>query len=414
MVPSAFTILDTLPLTPSGKVNRKGLPTPDREIIREHEYVAPRTPTELQLTQIWSEVLNVNDVGVQDNFFDLGGHSFIAVRLMSQIQEQFQINLPLATLFQSPTIEQLAIALDSDSSKQLWSPLVPIQPYGSLPPFFCVPGAGGNVLYFHDLAKYLGNEQPFYGLQAQGLDGETKPLGSIEEIASQYIKAIQTVQPVGPYFLGGHSFGGKVAFEMATQLQSIGESVALVAILDAPAPSSEIDRDDYYFNWNDARWICEIIKVVEELCGENLSLSHEVLTSLILEEQIHYLKQHLEMLGFLPPQTDVKLVAGLLQVYRTQCRIIYTPHNTSTTPITLFRAWEENPEHENSEEEKSEDISQDPVFQDPAWGWNRLCDQEVEIHPVPGNHISMMNEPHVKVLAQKLHKSLQQGRENHR
>jgi acyl carrier protein len=272
MVPYAFITIDTLPLTSNGKVDRKALPAPDGEISREQEYVAPRTEIELQLAQIWSSVINITPVGVKDNFFELGGHSLLAVRLMSQIQQQFQSNLPLATLFQSPTIEQLAVVVGSDSSTKLWSPLVPLQPLGSLPPFFCVAGAGGNVLYFHHLARYLGGDQPFYGLQAQGLDGETKPLQSVEEIACQYIKAIQTVQPVGPYFLGGHSFGGKVAFEMATQLQRQGQPVALVAILDTSAPISEVNHKDYFSNWDNARWIYLIAEVFEELFGENLQI----------------------------------------------------------------------------------------------------------------------------------------------
>ncbi|NEN99012.1 MAG: amino acid adenylation domain-containing protein, partial [Moorea sp. SIO3I7] len=313
MVPSAFVTLDTLPLTPNGKVDRFALPAPDGEITREHKYVAPRTTIELELTQIWSDVLNLTSVGVQDNFFELGGNSLIAVRLMSLIQEKFQINLPLATLFQSPTIEQLAVVLGSDSSTTLWSPLVPIQPNGSLPPFFCVGGAGGNVLYFHHLARYLGGDQPFYGLQAQGLDGETKPLESIEEIAGQYIKAIQTVQPVDPYFLGGHSFGGKIAFEMATQLQRLGESVALVAILDTSAPISELNPKEDFATWDNARWICHMAGVLEELFGENLQLSDDTLDSLTPEKQINYLKQQLEIVGVLPPQADIKIVRGLLQ-----------------------------------------------------------------------------------------------------
>ena len=318
---------------------------------------------------------------------------------MSQIHQHFQINLPLATLFQSPTIEQLAVVLGSSSYREFWSPLVPIQPKGALTPFFCVAGAGGNVLYFHHLARYLGKDQPFYGIQAQGLDGETKPLQSIEEIACHYIEAIQTVQPAGPYFLGGHSFGGKVAFEMAQQLQRQGQSVAYVAILDTSAPIPELNPKVDVSNWDNARWMCEIVVLVEELFGENLQISYEVLASLTPEKQLNYFKQQLEMVGVLPPQADIKLLRGFLQVFRTQCQVDYVPHNTSPTPITLFRAQEISSQQENSPH----------LFQDPARGWNQFSDGEVEIHTVPGNHISMMSEPHVKVLAQKLQKSLEQA-----
>ncbi|ARV58849.1 hypothetical protein BZZ01_09565 [Nostocales cyanobacterium HT-58-2] len=399
MMPSAFVTLDTLPLTPNGKIDRLALPAPEQEITRVQKYVAPRTTIELQLAQIWSSVINMTSIGVRDNFFELGGHSLLAVRLMSHIQQHFQINLPLATLFQTPTIEQLAVVLGSSSYKKLWSSLVPIQPNGTLTPFFCVAGAGGNVLYFHQLAQYLGKDQPFYGIQAQGLDGETKPLQSIEEIACHYIEAIQTVQPVGPYFLGGHSLGGKVAFEMAQQLQRQGQSVACVAILDTAAPIPELNPKVDVSNWDNARWICEIAVLVEELFGENLQVSYEALASLTSEKQLNYFKQQLEMAGILPPHADIKLVRGFLEVFRTQCQLDYVPHNTFPIPITLFRAEEVSSQQENSPH----------LFQDPARGWNQFSDGEVEIHTVPGNHISMMSEPHVKVLAQKLRKSLEQA-----
>ena len=171
MVPSAFVFLDALPLTPNGKVDRRALKAPDSELNRSVSFIAPRDALELQLAQIWSEVLEVDWIGIQDNFFDLGGHSLLAVRLMAKIQQQFGKNLPLATLFQGATIEQFAAILRKDSDSSVWSSLVAIQPSGSKPPFFCVPGAGGNVIYLYDLARCLGLDLPFYGLQAVGLDG---------------------------------------------------------------------------------------------------------------------------------------------------------------------------------------------------------------------------------------------------
>ncbi|WP_143288381.1 thioesterase domain-containing protein, partial [Calothrix rhizosoleniae] len=234
MVPSVFVTLESLPVTPNGKVDRKALPVP--EIERDVEYVAPRTKVEEIIANIFAQVLELENIGIYDNFFELGGHSLLAFHLMSEIQKRFQKKLPLATLFQNPTIKQLALFLISNGETELWSTLVPIQRNGSLPPLFYVPGAGGNVLSIDNLKQYLGNNQPLYGLQAQGLDGEIEPLESIEEIAQNHIKAIQTVQPTGPYFLSGYSFGGHVVFEMANQLQRMGESVAYVGILDTLAP----------------------------------------------------------------------------------------------------------------------------------------------------------------------------------
>jgi acyl carrier protein len=174
-------------------------------------------------------------LGIHDNFFELGGHSLLAVRLMAEIQQQFGKNISLATLFQGATIEQLANILRQQTDSQAWSPLVAIQPHGSKPPFFCMPGSGGNVIYFHQLARHLGTEQPFYALQARGVDGKSAPFTRVEDMADYYLKAIQTVQPQGPYLLGGHSFGVIVAFEMAQQLHRQGQKVARLAILDLPA-----------------------------------------------------------------------------------------------------------------------------------------------------------------------------------
>jgi acyl carrier protein len=147
MVPAAIVLLEALPLTPNGKVDRRALPVPDtaRPELQE-AFVAPRDNLELQLAQIWEDVLNVRPIGVTDNFFNLGGHSLLAVRLMAQIQQQFGQNLPLATLFQAPTIEQLATTVRQPTRSEDWSPLVKIQQGGSKRPFFCLPGAGGNVL----------------------------------------------------------------------------------------------------------------------------------------------------------------------------------------------------------------------------------------------------------------------------
>ncbi|PSB52343.1 non-ribosomal peptide synthetase [Chamaesiphon polymorphus CCALA 037] len=398
MVPAAIVTLDSIPLTPNGKVDRKALPIPDGEISRMHEYVAPRTPSEEIIANIFASVLSVRTVGIYDNFFDLGGHSLLAIQLVSRIQQHFQINLPLAILFESPTVEQLAIVIDSPLSTKLWSSLVSIQSDGSLPPFFCIPGVGGNVLCFAKLAEYLGKNQPFYGLQAQGLDGEQSPLESIEEIAHEYIKDIKRVQSVGPYFLGGHSFGGKVAFEMAQQLRKEGESVAFVAVLDI-SPMAQSDRHSDLQSWDRAMWICQITEVIGGISGENLSISYDAIASLPQEAQLQYLKQQLEMIEFLPPETDIKLVKGLLEVFKTQSQINYIPHNSYPVPITLFRA------QNQTSPENSSDLSQDY-----AWGWNQFADGEVVVHTVPGNHISMMNEPHVKILAQKLQKSLELAR----
>ena len=185
-----------------------------------------------ELVRIWQQVLGVESVGLDQNFFDLGGESSIAVQMFAQVERAFGAKLPLATLYEAPTIDELAAILRIELSNSRWSSLVPIQPSGSRPPFFCMHGAGGNVLNYRDLSKHLGPDQPFYGLQCKGLDGSCPPLMTIEEMADEYVRALQRIQPYGPYYLGGYCMGGTIAYEVAQQLSRNGETVAFLALFD--------------------------------------------------------------------------------------------------------------------------------------------------------------------------------------
>jgi phthiocerol/phenolphthiocerol synthesis type-I polyketide synthase E len=185
-----------------------------------------------QLAHIWQELLGIESIGLDENYFDLGGDSILAVQLFAQIQRVFKVKLSLATLFEAPTIQELAQILRHETPTSGWSPLVPIQPRGSRPPFFCMHGAGGNVLIYRDLSQHLGPDQPFYGLQARGLDGTSQPLTTIEDMAALYVREIQRLRSHGPYFLGGYCGGGTIAFEVAQQLLAKGEHVALLALFD--------------------------------------------------------------------------------------------------------------------------------------------------------------------------------------
>ncbi|NEQ07057.1 MAG: acyltransferase domain-containing protein, partial [Moorea sp. SIO4E2] len=206
-------------------------PQPDSS----NTFVAPRDDLERQLTKIWENVLGIKSISVTDNFYDLGGDSLLAVRLFAEIEKVFQKKLPLASLLMAPTVAQLVNQLRQDQGAAPWSSVVPIQPNGSKPPLFCIHGAGGNILSFRDLARCLGSEQPFYGLQSLGLDGKQTPLTTVEDMARCYLNEIRTIQPKGPYFLSGYCFGGKIALEIAQLLRLDGETVALLALLE-PSP----------------------------------------------------------------------------------------------------------------------------------------------------------------------------------
>ena len=235
MVPTTFIFLESLPVTPNGKVDRLALPYtlhPTCDTLP----VTPANSLELVLVDIWKQILGLERISVQDNFFELGGHSILAVQLIAEIDKRLAINLPLATLFTAQTVEQMAAVLTKAEKSAAWSSLVSIQPHGSQPPFFCIHGLGGEVLCFRDLALHLGSDQPFYGIQPVGLDGKTSPYTTVEEMASHYIQEIRATGTRSPYFLGGYSFGGIVAFEMAKQLLQQQEEIGKLVIFDTCLP----------------------------------------------------------------------------------------------------------------------------------------------------------------------------------
>jgi amino acid adenylation domain-containing protein len=402
MIPSAFVTLPVIPLTAHGKVDRQALPQPDTSRLDglTAEFLSPRNDLELKLANIWENLLKVHPLGIKDSFFELGGHSLLAVRLMAHINQEFGKNLPLATLFQHPTIESLADILRQASAISSWSPLVEIQKGNSQHPFFCLPGGGGNVLYLHDLARYLGSDQTFYGLQAPGLNGESAPLTKVEDMAAYYIQAIQSVQPQGPYYLGGHSFGGIVAYEIAQQLVKSGQEVALIAILDAPAPVAS-DKP-IYIDVDDATRLTETAHLIERWVGKSLNISHEILQPLELDAQFAYLKEQLIAVGLLPEGTDTKQVRGLVEVFEAnlQASIKYSPQEVYPNRLTLLRARDVNAEDAALLTE---------LRQDPAWGWGEFFAQNVDIHVVPGDHITMMAPPHISVVAKQLKICIEQA-----
>jgi amino acid adenylation domain-containing protein len=237
MIPASIVALDAFPLTPNGKIDRNALPAPTREREVSPEYVAPRTPLEKRLTAIWEEVLELRPIGVTDDFFDLGASSLVAAQLFARIEHELAANLPLAPVFQAPTIEALARLLDEGDETPQRTSLVPIQPKGTKPPFFCVHGGAGTILHLQPLARRLGVDQPFYGLQARGLYGRVPPLHTIESMSQHYLDELRTVQPHGPYYLGGYCFGAIVAFDMAQRLRREGEQVAFLVTMNGPSPS---------------------------------------------------------------------------------------------------------------------------------------------------------------------------------
>jgi thioesterase domain-containing protein/acyl carrier protein len=328
----------------------------------EETFVAPRDELELQLTEIWEKVLGIKPIGARDNFFDLGGHSLLAVTLFAKIEQAFHTSLALSAIFQAPTIEQLANVLRSQTELFSWYSLVPIQPGGSRSPLFGIH----YLLHLRTLSPYLGSEQPIYGLRY----GVGEPAGnvlflpSLEDLAAHYIKEMQRLQPAGPYYLMGHSIGGLVAYEMAQQLDAQGQQVALLVLFDTQVPSKTL----------------EVLPL------------HQRISSLWRLVWILGLSQFLN-------RAKVRLRKKFRRI-RSQ----YFPHI-------------HNPEHRIRIQK---DYKPKPypghlvIFQamnpyekyrvDPSGvGWQKLLGKKfVEIHEVPGSHVSILEEPNVQILAKIL------------
>ena len=238
MVPSHVVALEALPLTANNKIDIKALPEPTGERAGASETARPPGgPLEVQLTAFWHHVLGRDAIGVHDNFFDLGGHSLTAVQLLAHIERMYSRRLPLAVLFEAPTVARMAALLAESVWEPPWEFLVAIQPTGSAVPLFLVPGIGGTPLTFGKLARLLGPDQPVYGLQARGLDGKAKPFTSVVDAATHYVREVRTLRPDGPYLIGGTCTGGVLAYEMAQQLRARGESVTLI-VMESWHPSS--------------------------------------------------------------------------------------------------------------------------------------------------------------------------------
>ncbi len=230
MVPASFVFLDSFPLTPSGKIDRKSLPAPDRSLLGgDTTFVPARDRLEAQLVTLWEKMLGVTPIGVRDDFFALGGHSLLAVRMFALIESTFGKRIPPGTLFRASTIERLAEVLQEEKKPSHWLSFVPIQPSGSLSPLFCISSQFGDVLLYRPLSLRLGREVPFFALQILGQHGLPRR-HTIEAMAADCLTEVRKIQPRGPYSLCGYCFGGRVALEMAQQLLAQGEDVAFLGL----------------------------------------------------------------------------------------------------------------------------------------------------------------------------------------
>jgi thioesterase domain-containing protein len=383
MIPAAFVWIDALPLTATGKVDRRTLE--QREIVgaagEESVRVPPRDEVEGALVAIWEELLGVRPVSVRDDFFALGGHSLLAVRLASRAEARFGRPLPIATLFERRTVEALAGWLRPSLAPEASSALVRIQPAGSRAPLFMVHPGGGGVLCYAELARALGPDQPLYGLQAPGLDAERAPLDRIGTMAGLYLEVIRTVQPEGPRHLGGWSFGGLVAYEMACRLAEEGEPAGLVAILDIPPRDPEAPPDDE---------AALLVRGLDEAFLRDVPLDPAELRGLDTRAQVALVLARARQAGRLPDDFDERRAAGLVEVFKANLR--------------AARAWEPRPYPGRVTVVRA--AESDRLGLEPTGGWETLAAASAVI--VPGDHRRMVEPPFVTDLAAALRSALEE------
>ncbi|HXD33564.1 MAG TPA: amino acid adenylation domain-containing protein [Pyrinomonadaceae bacterium] len=372
MAPTTFVVLETLPLTPSGKIDRRALPLPDSNRGSANEArLASRDDFELRLVQIWEQLLGVSPVGVKDNFFDLGGHSLLAVRLVAQIEAEFGKRLPLVSLFQDATVEGLANLLRTDVAGLSWPTAVEIQPEGSKPPLFCVSTPNVNALGYRTLSKFLGADQPVYGLQAQypeDLDGEHSN-AAVEELATEYLEAMKAIRPHGPYQMIGMCRGAHIAYEIARRLVADGEKVSLLGILDTWVIENTYNRllyVGYYYRRAKA-----LVRLNSRQIGSLLKRKlREEKTNDTSSRDVAVRQPRNPMHVYFPgPNFVPKTYNGDVAVFRVRWQ-----------PLNRIR--------------------------DTALGWRRLTTGKVNVFVIPGKHGTVLQKQSIAGLAAALKKCL--------
>jgi len=393
MVPSYFVLLEAFPLTPNGKIDKKALPAPQQERNGEaRPYVAPRDDAERDLATLWEEVLKVKPIGMTDNFFDLGGHSFVAAVLIAKIRQRLGHTLPLGTLFAAPTVEKLAAALNHQLEAGSESSLVPMHEEGSKPTLFMLAGVGGHVFTFHKFARLLGPDQPVYGVKAIGVDGVVKPPDTVEEMAAHYVKEITALRPRGPYVLSGYSIGAVIAFELALQLRALGHQVNALFVFDMLAPGYPPKLPLPRRLWLHGRTFLHLP------LGEKKTYLAERLHKIRVRIR-HWTGQGIKNAPDIGveglPQDALKRVWFALATAASR----YRPQKQFDGPVVLFKAAEG---------------FQWPatIIADPVYGWGNWALGGVVTQTIPGNHMEMFHDKNINLVARKVMESIEKTKEN--
>ncbi|MFG2628159.1 amino acid adenylation domain-containing protein [Streptomyces sp. NPDC048473] len=386
LVPQRILVLKELALSANGKVDRAALPAPDEGHAGATEAVAPRDETEERLAAIWGEFFEARPIGVTANFFDLGGDSLLAVRVMARIHDAFGCALPLSTLFGHPTIERLADALRDGDADTRRSALVPIRSEGTRPPLFFVHPVGGDVLCYAELASLLDDDQPFHGLQVPDTDGDV-PLESVPALAAHYAEAVTEAAPEGPLRLGGWSMGGVIALEMARLLSDAGRDVELVAVIDLlepPGPHDTSVDEASLLAWfaRDLAGLSDLDWTPEAglFRGDDEGRSPlEILHGAAVRATA------------LPPDVGVDTLGGIVARFSANSRALVAHEPRPYDGRVVFlRAADGGASRKTAEQ------------------WLALCPDGSVIRDVPGDHYSAMRRPHLSTLAAELRTALRE------
>lgn len=384
MVPDDFIAMKSFPLTPNAKIDRKALPKPQHKKAADVA-IAERKPTKNEeiVAEIWSNVLGIQNLNLSDDFFESGGHSLLAVKVMVEIEKKTGERLPLATLFNNSTIEKLALQLAADKKNE-WDTIVPIKTGGTKPPLYLVHGSGLNLLMFKPASLHFSNDQPLYGIQAIGIAKKVDVPDSLEEIAAYHIKELLMVNPEGPYNLAGYSYGGFIAFEIARQLIAMGKKVGLLGMIDTNASAllqpkgnaarlvKKVTRQFYKVPF----FVNSFIKYPKE------SLQYQ---QLVFKRKFANLK---------PAETNIKVDAYTLYEQKIRDKYNYLTNNYHLQPldvaITLFRV------------EKRLYFLDDQKY----LGWDKIARKGVKIYTTPGDHKTFLEPPNDEKFARVIQNAI--------
>lgn len=347
------------------------------------EYMAPRTLLECQILEIWEDILGLENLSIRSSFFDLGGESIDALQIISKINNAYSLDFGLATLLDGQNIENMAKLIQNRLAPHTASPIVPLLPRGTEAPLFIIHGAGGNILRFYPLASLIQTDHPIYGVQAQSLLAHQPALLRLEDMAAFYLTEIRKIQPTGPYYLLGYSFGGTVAYEMAQQLRAVGEKIELLGMLDARqrAFMTGILRNDpmrVRFGRRFTRFVGNIDLL--SLKGKFAYLGGKFLTRTLRSFYKGAAALGLRSVpSFMKSTDDISYVTAMN--YKPQ------PYPGR---VTMFRATEQ------PDLRLPEDL-----------GWKPLIQGGMEIYQLPGDHDLIFREPNIRVLAKQLRSCLE-------